>query len=305
MHHYRKHIKDYRADTLGLTPLDHGIYNLLIEECYLSERPLPSNIDQIGRTIGVRTDVELASLNYILDRFFDKNHDGEYTQNRIQNELKAIYEKSEKARQSAQKKWDRQREKEQLDDQRSLDIDQQSCELDANASNNHANASKTDANDMLPSNPLPSNPLPTTQEGQNISPPLAKKFKKPTTEQVADYMLERTGRRPEFEHEKFIDFYESKGWKVGKNPMKDWKAAVRNWLRSMDQKTIQKINQFKTKGEISKEKNDQAVQEFLAKHGSQHHDDDSRNDSDSQQGTGDRLPAPDDPGDFGDLAIDF
>ena len=32
--------------------------------------------------------------------------------------------------------------------------------------------------------------------------------------------------------EYFIDHYESNGWKVGKNPMKDWKATVRNWERS-------------------------------------------------------------------------
>ena len=32
--------------------------------------------------------------------------------------------------------------------------------------------------------------------------------------------------------EAFFDFYESKGWKIGRNPMKDWKAAVRNWERN-------------------------------------------------------------------------
>ena len=31
--------------------------------------------------------------------------------------------------------------------------------------------------------------------------------------------------------ERFIDYYTSNGWKVGKNPMKDWKAAVRTWER--------------------------------------------------------------------------
>lgn len=31
--------------------------------------------------------------------------------------------------------------------------------------------------------------------------------------------------------ERFVDFYSSKGWMVGKNKMKDWKAAVRNWGR--------------------------------------------------------------------------
>ena len=32
--------------------------------------------------------------------------------------------------------------------------------------------------------------------------------------------------------EKFIDYYTSNGWKVGKNSMKDWKAAVRTWERN-------------------------------------------------------------------------
>jgi hypothetical protein len=30
---------------------------------------------------------------------------------------------------------------------------------------------------------------------------------------------------------KFINFYESKGWMVGKNKMKDWKAAIRTWVK--------------------------------------------------------------------------
>ena len=34
-----------------------------------------------------------------------------------------------------------------------------------------------------------------------------------------------------FEADRFVDFYESTGWMVGKSPMKDWKAAVRNWKR--------------------------------------------------------------------------
>lgn len=36
----------------------------------------------------------------------------------------------------------------------------------------------------------------------------------------------------DFNPDHFVDYYESKGWKVGKAPMKDWKATVRNWLRS-------------------------------------------------------------------------
>jgi len=44
--------------------------------------------------------------------------------------------------------------------------------------------------------------------------------------------------------EQFIDFYTSKGWKIGSSPMKDWKASVRNWARRENKpnKAIKPIN---------------------------------------------------------------
>ena len=56
-----------------------------------------------------------------------------------------------------------------------------------------------------------------------------KKQKKPSLEEVQDYCKERNNN---VNAEQFLDFYESNGWKVGKNPMKDWKAAVRTWERN-------------------------------------------------------------------------
>lgn len=56
-----------------------------------------------------------------------------------------------------------------------------------------------------------------------------KRFTKPTLEQVKQYCIERNNN---VDCERFINYYESNGWKVGKSPMKDWKAAVRNWERS-------------------------------------------------------------------------
>lgn len=55
------------------------------------------------------------------------------------------------------------------------------------------------------------------------------RFVPPTLEEVANYCKERNNN---IEPEAFIDFYESKGWMVGKNKMKDWKACIRNWERS-------------------------------------------------------------------------
>ena len=57
----------------------------------------------------------------------------------------------------------------------------------------------------------------------------SKKFKKPTLEEVKEYCLEREN---EVDPELFINYYESNGWKVGRNSMKDWKACVRTWERN-------------------------------------------------------------------------
>lgn len=54
------------------------------------------------------------------------------------------------------------------------------------------------------------------------------RFLPPTTEEVREYAKEKGYA---IDAERFVDFYESKGWMVGKNKMKDWKAAARNWSR--------------------------------------------------------------------------
>lgn len=55
-----------------------------------------------------------------------------------------------------------------------------------------------------------------------------KRFVPPTVEEVRAYCRERqNGVDPQ----RFVDYYTANGWRVGKNPMKDWKAAVRTWER--------------------------------------------------------------------------
>lgn len=64
----------------------------------------------------------------------------------------------------------------------------------------------------------------------------AKKFVKPSVEEVAEYAdgyiksrnLRLTGKT--FRAASFVSWYDSNGWKVGRNPMKDWKGAVRTWI---------------------------------------------------------------------------
>ena len=61
-----------------------------------------------------------------------------------------------------------------------------------------------------------------------------KKFVRPTLEEVRSYCQERNNQ---VDPEAFIDFYESKGWKVGNQPMKDWKSAIRTWERRENNKS--------------------------------------------------------------------
>lgn len=59
-----------------------------------------------------------------------------------------------------------------------------------------------------------------------------KRFQKPELIQIEDYFQER--QAPREEAQRFFNHFESNGWQVGgKSPMKDWKAAVRNWILNM------------------------------------------------------------------------
>ena len=57
-------------------------------------------------------------------------------------------------------------------------------------------------------------------------------FSKPSVDEVRAYCQERKNN---VDPERFVSFYESKGWVIGKSPMKDWKAAVRTWEKRQDQ----------------------------------------------------------------------
>lgn len=67
------------------------------------------------------------------------------------------------------------------------------------------------------------NPPFNSPQGENKK---RKKFVRPTIEEIRTYCQERGNK---IGPEKFFDFYESKGWVVGKSSMKDWKAAIRTW----------------------------------------------------------------------------
>ena len=77
-----------------------------------------------------------------------------------------------------------------------------------------ATKSKSESNDEIDNRP------------NADKPPRATRFIPPTVEEVTAYCQERKNC---VDAHRFVDFYASKGWKVGKENMRDWKAAVRTW----------------------------------------------------------------------------
>lgn len=76
---------------------------------------------------------------------------------------------------------------------------------------------------------IPKDPLPTTHKSARTSSKSTKTFAKPTLEEVTAYCIER---RNGIDPQQWYDHYEANGWRVGRNPMRDWRAAVRTWERN-------------------------------------------------------------------------
>ena len=75
--------------------------------------------------------------------------------------------------------------------------------------------------ERLPQNSIDKNSIDKVSKGN-------KKFARPSVQEVIAFITENNLN---VDAQAFIDYYDSNGWKVGKNPMKDWKATCRNWSR--------------------------------------------------------------------------
>jgi uncharacterized protein YdaU (DUF1376 family) len=213
MHFYQFNIADYRKDTGHLTPIEHYIYRELLDYCYLNELPINSCLQSIRRRLKLSINDDLM-IQGILDEFFIKTDDG-YINNRVNIELSRIYNKSDKARESVKKRWDKVKQYER-----------------------NTNVYERNTMAILPNNPIPNNPITQssiTKSNRDISANAdsaqpqktnGHRFIKPTLDDITSYCHERNN---DVKPTKFLDYYESNGWKVGKNSMKDWKAAIRNW----------------------------------------------------------------------------
>ena len=75
--------------------------------------------------------------------------------------------------------------------------------------------------------------LDKTRKEEKARAPSSRRFTPPSVDEVAAYCRERGNG---VDAQRFVDFYASKGWKVGSSGMRDWRAAVRNWERQDNMK---------------------------------------------------------------------
>ena len=82
-------------------------------------------------------------------------------------------------------------------------------------------------------------------EKENVVKEKATRFIPPTVEEIQNYCKERNNL---VDANKFYDFYQSKGWMVGKNKMKDWKACVRTWEKEAGFKEKTPLEELEEEG---------------------------------------------------------
>jgi len=103
MHYYQFNIGDYQSHTAHLTDLEDLAYRRMLDWCYLHEKPLPIDSEEIARLVRMRTHNDCIAV--VLREYFKKTESG-WISSRVLLEMDRVGEKSSKARASAKARWD-------------------------------------------------------------------------------------------------------------------------------------------------------------------------------------------------------
>lgn len=194
MHYYQWNIGNYYRDTAGLSHMEDLAYRRMIDRYYLTEQPLNGCSSDVAKRCGM---VEFeAEVAFVLDEYFDFE-DGFWHHSGIDDDIKE-YRRQKKQQSKAGK---------------------------ASGKARRAKAAEQASNDRSTTVEPTSNQEPVTTKN-------TRRFAPPTKDDIDLYCIDKDQLTPSGVIDDFIDFYESKGWMVGKNKMKDWKAAWRRWIKN-------------------------------------------------------------------------
>ena len=208
MHFYQFNIKDYQSHTGHLDEFEDLAYRRLLDWCYLHERHLPAEIEEIARLIRMRTHSECIAS--VLREFFVRTDEG-WISPRVMREIDAVNTKSEKARLSAKARWDKQ---------------------DANALR-----TQSEGNAPITHDPLPITQKVKTQRGTRLPTDLEL-----PDEWKAFCAKERPDLNPDQLFATFRDYWVAQPGQKGLSV--DWFAFWRNWVRN--QRLLKPVDVAKT-----------------------------------------------------------
>ena len=188
-----------------------GVYWCIIEQMYEQGGVLPL---KSCKSIAFALHVESKVVESIVNDFELFVNDGEnFWSESVKKRLVKILDIAEKRKAAAAKRW-------------------QSTQLHKNDNKCNANAEQMQCNSMQ--NKIKENKI-NNNIKENIKEKSGSRLSPPTIDEIRNYIIDKGYS---FDAESFFDFYESKGWFVGKNKMKDWKAAVRNWARGEEERQV-------------------------------------------------------------------
>lgn len=159
---------------------------------------------------------------------------------KLKRDLKKYEETKEKNRENALKRWQKEKPTESNGIKKNTTACDRMPDNTKHADNDNDNDSGTDTGNDTDTDILlekeskeenlikeffPDDKKQESEERKKVAPK-KEKFRPPSVDEVQVYCNERQNGIQAF---KFVNFYQSKGWKVGNQPMKDWKAAIRTW----------------------------------------------------------------------------
>jgi uncharacterized protein YdaU (DUF1376 family) len=201
VNYYAHHLGDYMRDTAHLSLLEEGVYRRLLDQYYIRERALPSDVKACCKLARAASKIERDAVESVLREFFDPQDSG-WVHARCEKEIARFRLKQDKARASANARW-------------SHDDD------DANA---YANALPTQSEGNALQEPIANN--------QSKRPRRVRGVRLPD-----DFVPDRESAMaaiPDLDYgaevQRFRDYWTAKS---GANATKlDWPATWRNWLRT-------------------------------------------------------------------------
>lgn len=178
----------------------YGVYWAIVEDLYQNANAMRCDCDGIAFDLRVQSDI-VHSVLHDYNLFI---HDGGmFGSASVQRRLDVRNDRSQKARESARKRW--------------------GIPDDANAMQSHSEGIAINESKIKESK--------IKDKDTAVTP---HKQTRPELDDVVTY-ARHLGCRMQETPEKFYDYYTANGWKVGRNPMKDWKAAFRNWVKNEPQ----------------------------------------------------------------------